>query len=478
MIRRVDRHAMNARLEKLLVEVDKLLTTKQEQDVINSCRRRLTGKLTVALIGRVSSGKSTLLNALIGDRVAMTDAGECTKVATLYTYYPQARTEVVGMDGERTVLSDIMHSSDLGRPADQIDYAIVYWYSRVLEREYRVIDTPGISSGFSDTTAQQATERAIIGFGSGLPKADVTVFMAHFSGVRTDELDFLRAMGANRHNTIFVLQKADMVGPGGLSAEDPFELAAGLAKKMATEHSGFTTAVIPVSAKLAEAAVMGVNKRDTEALAELADYLPVEMLPLIQHGDGDPERHAVVMRLITQMGEFGFNHGRAHAGDGAVALGDWLWRRSGLDDVRKAIDDRFVRCGPSMKALGVLTEISRLAPLSEDRRGILDALERAENADELHIVKEFAALDMLISWRPTHPLIAELDHVCMATTMADLLQLPDDTSPVDLEHAAKARQSDCQARKVTAMGSPATNALTVLEHSYDLARNAIRTTSA
>ena len=37
------------------------------------------GPLRVAIAGRVKAGKSTLLNALVGERLAPTDAGECTR---------------------------------------------------------------------------------------------------------------------------------------------------------------------------------------------------------------------------------------------------------------------------------------------------------------------------------------------------------------------------------------------------------------
>ena len=45
---------------------------------------RLDEPLRVAIAGKVKAGKSTLLNALIGEELAPTDARECTKIVTWY----------------------------------------------------------------------------------------------------------------------------------------------------------------------------------------------------------------------------------------------------------------------------------------------------------------------------------------------------------------------------------------------------------
>ena len=45
---------------------------------------RLGGPLRVAIAGKIKAGKSTLLNALLGEELAPTDAGECTKIVTWY----------------------------------------------------------------------------------------------------------------------------------------------------------------------------------------------------------------------------------------------------------------------------------------------------------------------------------------------------------------------------------------------------------
>jgi len=43
---------------------------------------RLTGPLRLAIAGKIKAGKSTLLNALVGEELAPTDAGECTRIVT------------------------------------------------------------------------------------------------------------------------------------------------------------------------------------------------------------------------------------------------------------------------------------------------------------------------------------------------------------------------------------------------------------
>ena len=45
---------------------------------------RMDEPLRVAIAGKVKAGKSTLLNALVGEEIAPTDASECTKVITWY----------------------------------------------------------------------------------------------------------------------------------------------------------------------------------------------------------------------------------------------------------------------------------------------------------------------------------------------------------------------------------------------------------
>src|SRR3712207_3598998 len=60
----------------------------QVRERLTEARSRLHGPLRLAIAGKVKAGKSTLLNALLGEELAPTDAGECTKILTWYAQGP------------------------------------------------------------------------------------------------------------------------------------------------------------------------------------------------------------------------------------------------------------------------------------------------------------------------------------------------------------------------------------------------------
>jgi replication fork clamp-binding protein CrfC len=76
--------------------------------VLRGLIRQLQQPLSVAVVGAVKAGKSTLVNALIGRRIAPTAATECTRVVTWYRHglaakirgdVVHAKLEAVGFEG-------------------------------------------------------------------------------------------------------------------------------------------------------------------------------------------------------------------------------------------------------------------------------------------------------------------------------------------------------------------------------------------
>src|SRR3954471_10152315 len=113
---------------------------------VTQIRRRLDEPLRVAIAGRLKAGKSTLVNALIGRRVAPTAVGECTRVVTRFRYGPADRVDVVHRDGTRhsLPLDDTgMIPQRLGVPLNRVAHVDVTLTSEKLH-DLTVVDTPGL----------------------------------------------------------------------------------------------------------------------------------------------------------------------------------------------------------------------------------------------------------------------------------------------------------------------------------------------
>ncbi|TML31154.1 MAG: hypothetical protein E6G35_05050, partial [Actinobacteria bacterium] len=115
---------LSARVAGLCQEVGHRLGGPTQAQVFD-VRRRLSEPLRVAIAGRLKSGKSTLVNALIGRRVAPTEVGECTRIVTQFRYGTADRVDVVRRDGTRVSLpldESGMIPQRLGVPRSEISY--------------------------------------------------------------------------------------------------------------------------------------------------------------------------------------------------------------------------------------------------------------------------------------------------------------------------------------------------------------------
>jgi hypothetical protein len=342
---------------------------------------RLDEPLRVAIAGKVKAGKSTLLNALVGEQVAPTDAGECTKVVTWYrdgsvprivlhprTGLPQP-LPVRRQDGALVIDLD-------GTAAEDVDRLVVDWPSQSL-RAATLIDTPGIAS--TSTEVSRRTVAFLDPDDEAPTEADAVVYlMRHLHAADAEFLESFRDRGVARAtavNTVAVISRADEIGGGRV---DAMFAARGIAQRYAADPAvrGLCQNVVAVAGLLAQT---GRTLRHAEhsALAELS-ALPREQLEdtLLSvdrfrsaGATGGPSTE-VRDRLLRRFGMFGIRLGTTLVRQGATspdALAAELVGRSGLTELQDVLHARFTGRRDLLKARSALLAVEHL--LRGDGRG-------------------------------------------------------------------------------------------------------------
>lgn len=397
--------------------------------------RRLSAPLQVAVAGRIKSGKSTLVNALIGRRVAPTDIGECTRLVTRFSYDTVDRVEVIFTDGTKQVLPFDpagMIPADLGvGDLGRVSHLEAYLTNAVL-RDLTVIDTPGLGS--LDAVSVARTELLLTG-GSQDPADDGSsgldpvstdavvgaeaVLYVVTQSVRADDQQALAAFTAataSREagpvNAIAVLNKADTIAPESVAGSegDVWRAAQLLAGKQAATLRPRVADVLPVIGLLAESSETGVfTSADADALRALAELDDPTWETMLVSADlfttwEVPVPAGTRVRLLEKLDLYGIRCAvealRAQPDRSAGDLRRHLLARSGLQAVRERLDAVFKVRADGIKAAAALASITALAHASGDageRQRVHDAIEVLLTKPEAHQLRVLEALTLVAS---------------------------------------------------------------------------------
>lgn len=393
--------------------------------------RRLGAPLQVAVAGRIKSGKSTLVNALIGRRVAPTDIGECTRLVTRFQYGTVDRVEVVHTDGGATVLpfdADGMIPASLGMDTDTVSHIEAYLTNAVL-KDMTVIDTPGLGSldaaSVARTEGVLGTRRESDG-GEVLDRtsrdavagAEAVLYVVTQS-VRADDQQALAAFTAataSREagpvNAIAVLNKADTIAPESVAGadDDVWRAATLLAEAQAATLKPKVADVLPVIGLLAESAESGgFTSADADALRALSELDDATLETILLSADVFTSWDCDVpagtrTRLLDRLDLYGIRCGiDAVRSDPGITAGD-LRRRirdaSGLEAVRSRLNTVFAARADGIKAAAALASITALAHTAPDpaeRSKVHDAIEVLLAKPEAHQLRVLEALTLVTS---------------------------------------------------------------------------------
>jgi 50S ribosome-binding GTPase len=409
---------------------------------------RMDAPLRVAIAGKVKAGKSTLLNAMVGEMIAATDAAECTKLVTWYQYANAPRLTLYPKVGAPRQLPASRRNGsliiDLGAiSAADVDRLVVDWPSRRLNAT-TLIDTPGIGSLTTENSERSA---AFLMPEDEPAAADAVVYlMRHLHATDFEFLEAFSEYGAARArglNAIAVLSRADEIGGGRLDALMS-------ARRVATRYRsdprllGLCQDVVAVAGLLAQAGrslrqdefqafsrLAGASRDDAEAmLLSVGRFLHPgaredSLLPLESR-----------VALLERFGLFGVRLATTLLRQGSTSpdlLAAELVRRSGLDELLSSLARRFTERRDLLKARSALLAMDFV--LRRERtpqgRGLLAEVERILAGGH-----EFAEMRLLAAIRSSAVTLpdayrAEAERLLGAngTTPAQRLGLVDDTDP-------------------------------------------------
>jgi GTPase SAR1 family protein len=240
---------------------------------LDAAQERLGEPLRVAIAGKVKAGKSTLLNAFLGERVAPTDTGECTRIVTWYrhgtvpprhrrpAHRPAVPQPVRRIDGRLILTTG-------GLPVEEVERIEVRWPAPAL-RDLTLVDTPGLAS-LSEELSRQSS--AALTPDDSVSLVDAVVYlMRHLHATDAQFLEAFRDTQSVPNlsaMTLVVLSRADEIGSGRI---DALISAARVAQRYRTDPAvrALCLDVVPVAGLLAESG-RTLRQVEFEALRDLA----------------------------------------------------------------------------------------------------------------------------------------------------------------------------------------------------------------
>ncbi len=253
-------------------------------------RQRLESNVfNLLVMGEFKRGKSSVINALIGDDVLPVGVVPLTAIATILEYGETPAMQILFQDGTETraemqALWDF--ATEKGNPNNQkgVSEVRVSWPSPWLKSGVRLIDTPGIGSVHQHNSA--------VTYGL-LPRADaVLLVLSVDQPIGQVEYDFLKQVRDYAGRIFFILNKMDLLSASELAESQAF------VSQIITEAMDYPVTLFPLSARLALA---GREENSAEQLKQSGFKAFTEALKLFLAEDKEEALLASLARGLLRL---------------------------------------------------------------------------------------------------------------------------------------------------------------------------------
>jgi hypothetical protein len=298
--------------ESVADELGELAALARRSGVASSARaleelaaRVREDRFRLLVVGQFKRGKSTLVNALLGEEVLPMGVLPLTSVATEIVAGPEREARIRYRDGrgERVGLERLGDFvSEAGNPSNRkgVTAVQVRLPAPLLERGVAIVDTPGIGSTVEANTqaAEEATEdadAAVAVLGSDPP-------------LTREEAEYLRRVTSRAAHVLYVQNKADTLAPEELEQVLAFHRRLLAEAGGGPAGAGAPPRILPVSARRGLLARLRGDAAEWEASGmgelerELERFLAEQRGAVFAASIGrQAERHASAVRLALEV---------------------------------------------------------------------------------------------------------------------------------------------------------------------------------
>jgi Dynamin family len=449
---------------------------KHLADQLNSLVRALGEPLRVAFAGRVSMGKSTLVNALLRAPVAPTGDRETTRVVTRFENGDFELVELGLRDGtlrQAFLTPDGVLPPAYPVPTEEVREVTVRLPYAPLLRRVTLIDTPGLESVNEEASGRTTEALFSLDSRDAIARADALVYL-----MRTDSAADVTAISAFNELTSFDLCALNAVGVLNCKTEHPISDYDGTARRLKSEPSfrNRVADVIPVAGLLAFTAGSAMlNDCDAAELRTLAGYGDSLLIDVDEYLEApcDVSREAR-QRLLDLLGFSGLHIALQVLRLNPGSLGDIndaLLEQSGLPRLLDIIDGTFANCADQIKAGQTLAAVTRLSYQAETEIGhrARVMIETLRGDPAMHGIQELWALQQCALPDAQQPewIIAELTQVAAGSTLNAKTGLPAGATAEQVLEAARNGAARAHSYAATlSMTRPEYRVAEILRRSY------------